>query len=470
MSYQWYLDDSVISGATAKSYTILTVLGSSSGTYCVRVTNSGGSVTSSNAYLNVTPPPTIATQPVSEAVTEGQNASFSVVAAGTGPFTYQWYFNGSSMGSSATSATLSLSGVGTASAGSYSVVVANSGGSVTSSVAALTVYVPVSFQSQPQSQTVAQGQTASFSVSASGTSPLSYQWYFDSLPILGATSASLNVANAQTGQAGSYTVIVSNPAGSATSQTATLAVNVPPSITTEPQGQAATQNGNVVFSVAASGTSPLTYQWYLNGSSMGAADTSATLSLTNVSTNSAGNYTVVVQNAAGSVTSSVAALTVISQPVITAQPQSQTALPGANVQFGVTATGAAPLSYAWNFNGTPLAGATSSVLSLKDVSAAVAGNYSVVVSNAAGSVASSVATLKVPSALSVSGALGSVLTSAGFAFQLAIPPGHTYIVMASSDFLRWTPIATNLAITGSETFTDTQASNYPSRIYRVIVQ
>src|SRR5579859_4571368 len=91
MSYQWYQNGVAIAGATSSSYTILTVLGTDAGNYCVKVSNAGGWVMSNNATLNVQAPPGVITQPQSQTVIQGQNVSFSVVASGTGPLSYQWY-------------------------------------------------------------------------------------------------------------------------------------------------------------------------------------------------------------------------------------------------------------------------------------------------------------------------------------------------------------------------------------------
>ncbi|HLP03705.1 MAG TPA: immunoglobulin domain-containing protein, partial [Opitutaceae bacterium] len=94
-----------------------------------------------------------------------------------------------------------------------------------------------SITTQPSSQTVTVGSSVSFSVAASGTAPLSYQWKKGGADISGATSATYSIASAATGDAGTYTVVVSNSAGSATSNGATLTVNAAataPSITTQP--------------------------------------------------------------------------------------------------------------------------------------------------------------------------------------------------------------------------------------------
>src|SRR5207245_10132641 len=93
----------------------------------------------------------------------------------------------------------------------FTVVVSNSAGSVTSSVATLTVVVPPSITNQPASQTITAGQTATFSVTASGTAPLSYQWSKNGTAISGATSASYTTpATTSSDNAAQVTVVVSN--------------------------------------------------------------------------------------------------------------------------------------------------------------------------------------------------------------------------------------------------------------------
>ena len=227
MSYQWYFNGSAIYGANSSSYTIFSVLSLSAGNYYVKVSNSGGSVISDNATLNVIAPPAIITQPQSQTVLKNQSASFYVVASGTGPLSYQWFFNGVSLGIAATNATLSLNNVKAGQAGAYTVVMTNSMGSVTSAVATLTVLVPAGVSTEPQSQSVVQGQSVSFSVVASGTTPISYQWKFNGSPLRGATSSTLTLPNVQTNQAGNYTVLVTNLAGSELSAPANLAVSLP---------------------------------------------------------------------------------------------------------------------------------------------------------------------------------------------------------------------------------------------------
>ena len=181
---------------------------------------------------------------------------------------------------------------------------------------------------------------------ASRTAPLSYQWRQDGAPLSGQTSNVLVFSAVTTNDAGSYDVVVTNVAGSVTSSpAATLTVNVPPTITVPPESQTTNVGANVSFSVTATGTAPLSYQWRQGGAPL-SGQTSNVLAFTAVTTNDAGSYDVVVTNVAGSVTSSpVATLTMNVPPTITVPPASQTTNVGASVSFSVTATGTGPLSY-----------------------------------------------------------------------------------------------------------------------------
>ena len=159
----------------------------------------------------------------------GQTATFSVVANGTSPLSYQWRQNGSAI-SGATSSSYTTPAETTSNSGAtFSVVVSNSVGSATSNNATLTVNpdpVAPTITSQPASQTINAGQTATFSVTASGTAPLSYQWFQNSTAISGATSSSYTTPVETVSNSGThFSVTVSNSAGSATSNTATLTVN-----------------------------------------------------------------------------------------------------------------------------------------------------------------------------------------------------------------------------------------------------
>ena len=163
---------------------------------------------------------------------------------------------------------LALDNVGASTAGNYDVVVTSPFGSITSSVASLTVHFPPAITQQPQAQSVAVGGGASFNVSAIGTSPLSYQWYFGGAALAGRTNSALNFANVGFTNAGGYDVVVTNLYGSMTSSVATLSAGYPPTLATEPTNQTALFGSNVTLNVAMAGAGPFAYQWQLNGSDL----------------------------------------------------------------------------------------------------------------------------------------------------------------------------------------------------------
>ena len=246
---------------------------------------------------------------------------------------------------------------------------------------------------QPANQSVTQGSPATFSVTATGTA-LNYQWQKNGTSIGGATAASYTISSTTTNDAASYSVVISNAVGSTNSATATLTVNVPPGITTQPVSQNINQGSPVTFSVTATGTAPLTYQWLKNGTNISGA-TSSSYTISSVATTDAANYTVAVANVAGSTNSSAATLTVNVPPTITTQPASQTVIVGNPVTFTVAATGTGPLSYQWQKNGANISGATAASYTVGSVGTNDAANYTAIVTNIAGSVTSSTATLTV---------------------------------------------------------------------------
>ena len=165
--------------------------------------------------------------------------------------------------------------------------------------------VAPSITKQPSSQTVVAGKTATFSVTAGGTTPLSYQWKKNSFPISGATSASYTTPATSAADSGSqFVVAVTNALGSVTSAAATLTVNVPPSITTQPTAQSVLVGQTATFSVVAAGTNPLTYQWKKNGSAIQGATLSSYTTPATVFADNGASYSVTVTNVAANVTSS----------------------------------------------------------------------------------------------------------------------------------------------------------------------
>ncbi|RPI56788.1 MAG: DUF11 domain-containing protein, partial [Acidobacteria bacterium] len=589
MSYQWRRNGSNIAGATSATYVRNpTALSDNGSTYTVVVSNAGGSVTSTAATLtaNAAPvAPSITTQPASVFAIEPGGATFSVVATGTSPLSYQWRRNGTAI-PGATNASYTLNPTSVSDTGaSFTVVVSNSVGSVTSSAATLTVFgsggamlldahfdtgpdgftyaddlfrgtgqpnyasgvhitsggytggalkvdvgginsqnilnmsggwhtsfalagptpvillfrhrlteqntyeadeytqmlvsldgvlrglspndyiaqvvgggptttgwqlvqvdlgvlsagphtlalgafnnqktyanesaevliddvrlqavgsssTPPSITTPPVSLTVTAPAQAAFSVVATGTAPLNYQWRRNGTAIPGATSASYVLSPTAVGDSGAlFSVDVSNSVSTVTSAAATLTVSaaaVAPSITTPPASLTVTAPAQAAFSVIAAGTAPLSYQWRRNGTTIpGATSSSYTLNPTAVGDNGA-LFSVDVSNSVSTITSAAATLTVNGAavaPSITTPPANVTVTAPAQATFSVVATGTAPLSYQWQRNGTAIPGATSASYVLNPTTEGDSGaSFSVVVTNSAGSVTSGAATLTV---------------------------------------------------------------------------
>ena len=407
LSYQWHKNGSAITGATSYIYTTpATTISDNGAQFTVMVSNSIGAASSNAATLTVTPAPvvpSITTQPTNQSVTTGQTATFSVSATGTAPLTYQWQKNGAAI-SGATSSTYTTPATTNSDNGAqFSVKVSNSIGTATSTVATLTV-APApgtpSIATQPANQSVTASQTATFSVAATGTAPLSYQWYKNGSAISGANSSVYTTPVTTTSDNGArFTVTISNSIGSANSNAATLTVTpapVAPLITTQPSSRSVTAGQTAAFTVVATGTAPLTYQWQQNGTAIGGATSSTYTTPATTSTDNGAQFVVTVTNSAGTMTSNTVTLTVNTPPAITAQPISQTVTAGQTASFTVSATGTAPLNYQWRKNGTNISGATTSTYTTPATLSSDNGSqFTVVISNLAGTVTSSVSVLTV---------------------------------------------------------------------------
>jgi hypothetical protein len=337
LTYQWNKNGGAIGGANAASYTTPPAIASDNGaSFTVTVTGASGNVTSNPATLTVTAAPvapSIATQPTSKTVTAGQPATFSVTATGTAPLAYQWRRNGGDI-NGANSASYTIPATTASDNGAqFAVTVSNSVSSATSSAATLTVGVPPTISTQPASQTVTVGQAAKFSVTAAGPGTLTYQWNKNGGAIGGANAASYTTPPAIASDNGaSFTVTVTGASGNVTSNAATLTVNAPPSIVTQPASKTVIAGQTATFSVTAAGAAPLNYQWNMNGNAINGANSSSYTTPATTTGNSSEQFTVTVTNSAGAITSNPATLTVTTATSIL--NVNQTSLNFSNVNIG----------------------------------------------------------------------------------------------------------------------------------------
>ncbi|WP_415909899.1 immunoglobulin domain-containing protein [Oleiharenicola sp. Vm1] len=290
---------------TITAYEFANQGGISSPPYDYTVTVTGG---------NASTAPSFTTQPTNQTVTAGGAATFTSAASGNPAPAFQWRKDGNAI-AGATNASFTIASAAAGDAGTYTVVATNSAGSATSNGATLTVNAAStapSFTTQPTNQTVTAGGAATFTSAASGNPAPAFQWRKDGNAIAGATNASFTIASATAGDAGTYTVVATNSAGSAISNGATLTVttsNVAPEITSSPSGQIATLGSSVTFTVTATGSPAPTYQWRKDGNAIAGA-TNASFTIANVALGDVGHYTAAVTNPLGTVISGSAALTV----------------------------------------------------------------------------------------------------------------------------------------------------------------
>lgn len=335
----------------------------------------------------------ITNQPQRQSVTVAHSVAFTVAASGAGPLRYQWRLDGTNLAGAGDS-TLTLTNAQSGHAGNYSVVVSNTLETVISDSAQLTVVVPPTVTTQPESQTNIVGATTVLRVTVASASAPSYGWMFQGRPLPGETNPMLTLANLAQTNAGEYAVIVSNSAGAVTSAVANLSVVALPEITRQPRHEVGAIGSTLVFSVEAQSTATLTYQWRLNGTNIPGA-TAPSWEVKNVQPILGGSYSVIVSNKAGVTPSAAALLTVTLPPLITTQPTSQTGVAGRPITLGVVANSAGPLTYEWYFKDTAVTGAPGNTLSFAKAQPSNAGPYFVVVSNVAGTVTSATANLTI---------------------------------------------------------------------------
>jgi alpha-tubulin suppressor-like RCC1 family protein len=383
LSYQWFLDGSPLTGANSAVLRLPAVgIGDDAISLSVRVSNAAGQATSSAATLTVLPAgtgapsirPTIVTQPTSVSVNTGNTATFAVGVNGTTPMVFQWVKNGVPI-PGATAAVYTVASVAAGDAGTYEVIVGNSAGAASSAVATLTVTASTTplapaISTQPVGLAVNPGQTATFAVAASGSGPLSYQWQRDGINVPGANGPVLTIGSAQAGDAGNYTLVVSNGTGSATSNAAGLVVIAAagaPSITTQPVNRSVVEGQPATFSLGVAGNPLPQCQWTRNSVAIAGA-TSCTDYTTPAASNSDNGavYNVVVYSPGGVAIGNGALLTVqpLVAPTIATQPQNLTITEGQSAGFSAAATSNGALTFQWLRGGTNITGATDNVYSL----------------------------------------------------------------------------------------------------------
>ncbi len=384
-SYQWQRNGSNISGATSATYSFVMAAGDDGASFRVIATNGAGSTTSSSVIVKADL--TIISHPADQTVILGNSATFSVVATGGAPLTYQWLRSPTGVGgmwsniAGATGSTYTFTPTGSEDR-YYACTISDNDQAFFQSNSALLTVNSLPTISSLNNQNPGVGGTASWNPTYGGTTPITYQWQRSTnggaswLDIGGATSASFSVV-IQAGETGYlYRVRATNVAGTTTSNSAAvsnaLVITSQPSSITVNEG-----SGSVSFTVAATGSPPLSYQWQRNGVNIGGA-TGSTYSFTPTGANNGDTYRCVVSDStAAQVTSDSATLTVRTAPVFTSHPAFQVIQTGGTANFSVTTSGTAPITYQWQVS-------TNSGGSWSNISGATSTTYSVTMSPALG--------------------------------------------------------------------------------------
>jgi hypothetical protein len=231
---------------------------------------------------------------------------------------FQWKHSGVALPGE-TNVTLLITDLHADDAGVYSVTVTQPAVGLSFDTGPASLNGPVVITQPPASINVRPGSNAVFAINASGVNPIRYQWRFNGGDIPGATNATLALTNCQLSNAGVFDVAVSNSFGPVASAPAALGILINPAITVQPLGQSVALGGSVTLSVAITGSpAPFVFEWRRGSIGVWTNVTSEPASfftLTNVQTNQAGNYRVVIKNAANpqpGIISSNAGLTVLA--------------------------------------------------------------------------------------------------------------------------------------------------------------
>jgi PKD repeat protein len=429
LHYTWQLNGGAILGAPDNPVYTIPVLAKATheGNYtCVIHGDCGPDVTSDIATLTVYRNTSIGVPVISSTpVCQNGNTNISVTATGDN-LTYLWKKDGLAITSGnvtgITSNTLVISNASVTDAGVYTCTVTGACGSPQTSVnATIAVDPTTAITSQPSNYTKCAGDEVIFTVAATGAG-LTYQWKIggaagadvseglqaSGATISGATTNQMKISGTTVSEAGSYACVVTGACGSVNSDPASLAVNIPVAITVQPSALTQVcQGSSTEINVTSSGTA-LQYKWkkgttYLvNGGSISGVNTSK-LVISNALISDAGFYSCEISNTCNTVNTQSAELRVNPLPAFTVNPTGATLCEGENIQLMVTATGAAPILYQWQFNAADIIGATSSTFTINGLASSNSGAYTCIITPAScGSATSTPAVLTVNPAVDIS--------------------------------------------------------------------
>lgn len=309
----------------------------------------------------------------------GSALVWTIQASGTPPLTYLWR-RGDELLTTTTNGEFQIANVTSNNAGLYSVEVTNSVGGVRSDPVELRVLAPPHIAAFTGPRVARLGEPTTFEVQFQSTAPTSVAWYKDATLLAGETNATLHIPALKLTDAGTYLVRITDTGGVTQSEPIELSVSQPPRVEVSPESQVLPSGTNLVLRVIATGTQPLQYQWFHDGTAVESA-TNSLLEFVRVQTANSGRYWAEVRNDAGVTLSAEAVLQVLDPPEVTQPLPSQIVGVGEWVQWDLEYTGSEPIEIQWRHNGQVLAGETARQLRFQALSPAQAGAYSVTIRN-----------------------------------------------------------------------------------------
>lgn len=404
ISYSWYRDNSLISGALSSVYSTSYKLSDSGSEYTLSIRNFSSPVSAKATLTVIDTPLGFVSQPISQTINPNFSAiTFTIQASGRLPISYQWRKNGTEI-IGLTTNSITLTSIQESDEASYDIIISNLSGisntpvSLTSVAAYLSVNDPIGIVNQPIPEMyMGIGETITLSAEVSGTQPYSFNWYEDGVQISGATLSSYSLTATSEEALGVFFYTASNIVNTVTSNTINLLPAFPPGILHPTVTEELTANPGSSYGmiVAASG-SFLQYQWKKDSTEIPLA-TSNSYFLANIQESDQASYIAVVYNNWGMV-SSAPYLISVNDPLSFSAPitGNEFLFPGTEVVLYALISGTPPISYQWYRNDALLIGATLSSYTIPSITQEENGDkYQLVATNIVNTISSEIVTLSV---------------------------------------------------------------------------
>ncbi|MCF8254483.1 MAG: gliding motility-associated C-terminal domain-containing protein [Bacteroidia bacterium] len=370
-SFQWYHNGVILPGEIKDTLFINSVMDADTGNYFVSIKGNCDSLLTKEVYIAYKPKPVISFEPISMQKCEGSSGNFVTGVVSDFPIIYQWIKDGVELpGRNIDS--LNLDTIQLSDTGYYQVRVISGCDTLYSDSATLSVIRNTQIVLEPITNNRCFGDQFSFTVEATGSDSLSYQWYKNGMPLFGEVADSLLIFSTQFSDTGNYYVSVYGACGHVSSDTVKLNMNTPLQFTQQP-------NSSIVclysdWTVYANGTGFNTYQWYKNNGIL-AGKTADSLVLANLNYADTGSYFVIGIGACDSLFSDTIQITTPQLLSVTKHPIDIISCAGNTVKFISEIVGAGPISYQWNKDENPILGANSDSLVLSSITLSDTGYY-----------------------------------------------------------------------------------------------